>query len=149
MHRLTWPTCWLILACGFALTFAPLAKADPTPLEGNWTATTATRDGKAANDVVGHRLSISGDSFEIKSGDGTLLYAGTIRLHPATKPAAIDFEHNQGDLNGKDWKGIYALDGDTLTVCDNAPNLKKGRPAALEAKKGSGYILITFSRAKP
>jgi ketosteroid isomerase-like protein len=47
------------------------------------------------------------------------------------------------------WKGIYALDGDTLRTCDNAPELDKSRPAAFEAKAGSGYILITFRRAKP
>ena len=41
------------------------------------------------------------------------------------------------------------LDGDTLAICDNAPNLDKGRPAAFEAKSGSGYVLITFKRAKP
>ena len=45
--------------------------------------------------------------------------------------------------------GDYALDGDTLTVCDNAPNLDKGRPAAFEATRGSGYVRITFTRAKP
>ena len=45
--------------------------------------------------------------------------------------------------------GIYALDGDTLTVCDNAPDLDKGRPTAFEATSGSGYVLITFKRAKP
>jgi len=27
--------------------------------------------------------------------------------------------------------------------------LDKGRPAALEAKSGSGYVLITFKRTKP
>ena len=47
------------------------------------------------------------------------------------------------------WKGIYALDSDTLTTCDNAPDPDKGRPAAFEAKAGSGYIFITFRRAKP
>lgn len=52
-------------------------------------------------------------------------------------------------LEGKAWKGIYALAGDTLRVCDNAPNLDKGRPAAFEATRGSGYVLVTFKRAKP
>ena len=47
------------------------------------------------------------------------------------------------------WKGIYALDGDTLMTCDNAPDLAKGRPAAFEAKPGSGCIVITFKRVKP
>ena len=70
-------------------------------------------------------------------------------MDPRATPAAIDFEHTEETLKGKVWKGIYALDGDTLTTCDNAPNLDKGRPAAFEAKSGSGYVLITFERAKP
>ena len=43
-------------------------------------------------------------------------------------------------------KGIYVLDNDTLTICDNAPNLDKGRPLAFEANKASGYVVITFKR---
>jgi len=50
---------------------------------------------------------------------------------------------------GEGWKGIYALDGDTLSMCDNAPNLDEGRPTAFEAKSGSGHVRITFKRAKP
>jgi uncharacterized protein (TIGR03067 family) len=61
----------------------------------------------------------------------------------------IDFEHTEGDVKGKAWKAIYALDGNTLTTCDNAPNLDKGRPTAFEARTGSGHILITFKREKP
>jgi hypothetical protein len=68
-------------------------------------------------------------------------------MDPSAKPAAIDFEHKEGVLKGKAWKGIYALDGDTLTICDNAPNLNKGRPTTFEIKSGSGYVLITFKRA--
>ena len=149
MQRLTWATCWLMLGIGLVLTFAQQAVADPAALQGEWTATKATRDGKAADDVLGHRLSISETNFKIQSSAGAPLYAGTIRLHPDTKPAAIDFEHNEGSLKGRDWKGIYTLDGDTLTICDNAPDMERGRPAAFEAKKGSGYVLIAFTRAKP
>ena len=69
-------------------------------------------------------------------------------MNPKAKPATIDFQQKKGVLNRKAWKGIYAVDGDTLTTCDNAPNLKKGRPAAFEAKSGSGYVLITFKREK-
>jgi uncharacterized protein (TIGR03067 family) len=76
------------------------------------------------------------------------LYAGMIQVDESVMPAAIDFEHTEGGLKGNAWKGIYAQDGDTLTTCDNAPNLEKGRPSAFEAKSGSGYVLITFRRAK-
>jgi uncharacterized protein (TIGR03067 family) len=149
MHRLTSAMCWLILGTGLAIACAQPGEAAQENLQGTWTATKAERDGKAADDVVGHRLSFAGNRFRIESKDLTLLYAGTVRVDPGAKPAAIDFEHSEGDLNGKAWKGIYALDGDTLTICDNAPDLDKGRPAAFDAKTGSGFVLITFERAKP
>jgi uncharacterized protein (TIGR03067 family) len=116
---------------------------------GTWTATQAERDGRAADDVVGNRLSFAGNRFQIQSKDSKLLFAGTFRVDPSAKLAAIDFEHTGGPLEGKLWKGIYSLDGDTLTICDNAANLQKDRPAAFEAKSGSGYVLITFRRVKP
>jgi hypothetical protein len=40
------------------------------------------------------------------------------------------------------------LEGDTLTICDNAPNPRKRRPAAFEVKRASGYVLVTFARAR-
>ena len=149
MHRLTPMMCLLILGTGLVPAFAQPAEEARKKLQGTWTATKAERDGKAAADLVGHRLSFTGNRFRIQSNDGKPLYAGTFRVSARTKPATIDFEHTKGALKGKVWKGIYALDGDTLTTCDNAPNLDKGRPAAFEAKTGAGHVVITFKRAKP
>ena len=116
-------------------------------LQGAWTAAKAERDSKGADDVVGNRLVFIGNRFQIQSKNGKVLYGGTVRVNPNSKPAAIDFEHTEGAAKGKAWKGIYKLEGDTLTICDNAPNLDKERPAAFEAKSQSGYVLITFKRA--
>jgi uncharacterized protein (TIGR03067 family) len=149
MHWLTSAMCWLILGSWLIPAFAQAAEEAQKKLQGSWTATKAERDGKAADDVVGNRLSFAGNRFQIQSKEGKPLYAGTVRVNPSAKPAAIDFEHTEGALKGKVWKGIYALDGDTLTTCDNAPNLDKARPAAFEAKSGSGYVLITFKHSKP
>jgi uncharacterized protein (TIGR03067 family) len=146
MHRLTSAMCWLILGTGLVL--AQPAEQAQKQLEGTWIATKAERDGKAADDVVGHRLFLTGNRFQIQSKDGKPLYAGTVRVDPSAKPAAIDFEHTEGVVKGKAWKGIYGLDGDTLTICDNAPNLDERRPTAFQAKSGSGYVLITFKGAK-
>ena len=146
MQRLAAAMCWLIF--GGVLVFAYAQTADEARLQGSWTAIKAERDGKAAADVVGHRLSFAGNRFEIQSKDGSPLYAGTIRVDQSVMPAAIDFEHTEGPLKGKGWKGIYALDGDTLTTCDNAPNLDRSRPPVFGATSGSGYVLITFRRAK-
>jgi uncharacterized protein (TIGR03067 family) len=149
MRRMTWAVCWLFLGTGLVAAFAQQAEGAQKKLQGTWAATRAERDGKVADDVVGHRLSFTGNRFQIRSEDGKTLYEGTFRVDPRAKPVAIDFEHTGGAMKGKTWKGIYALDVDTLTTCDNGPNLDKGRPAAFEAKSGSGYILITFKRAKP
>ena len=149
MRRMIWTMCGLLLGTGLVPAFAQQAEEALKNLQGTWAATKAERDGKAVDDVVGHRLSFTDNSFQIQSKDGKTLYEGTFRVDAKTKPAAIDFEHTKGSLKGKSWKGIFALDGDTLTTCDNAPNLDKGRPAAFEAKTGSGHVFITFKRAKP
>ena len=146
MRRLIWLFCWLILGTGLADAFAQSAADAQKNLQGTWAATGALQDGNADPGVVGHRLDFSGNRFQIHSRDGKALYAGTFRLDPGTSPAAIDFEHADGTLKGKTWKGIYTLDGDTLTICDNAANLDKGRPTAFGAKSGSGYVLISFER---
>jgi uncharacterized protein (TIGR03067 family) len=126
---------WLTpVLTGCVLAWAQPAEAVQTKLQGTWTATKAERDGKAADDVVGHRLSVTGNRFQIQSQAGKSLYAGALRMHAGAKPTAIDFEHRQGALTGKAWKGIYVLDGDTLTICDNAANLAKTRPAAFAEK---------------
>jgi uncharacterized protein (TIGR03067 family) len=149
MYRLIWAMSGLILVSALVTAaFAQPAQEAQKQLQGAWTATQAERDGKPADDVVGHRLSFTGNRFQIQSKDGKLLYTGTVRMDPSAKPAAIDFTHTDGTLKGKAWKGIYALEGDTLKICDNAPDLDKGRPAAFEAKSGSGYVLVTFKRAK-
>src|SRR5688500_9627858 len=112
MHPLTSAMCWVILGTWLVLAFAQPAEEAQKHLQGTWTAAQAERDGSAADDVVGHRLSFTGNRFQIQSRDGKPLNAGTVRVDPSAKPTAIDFEHTEGALQGKVWKGIYALDGD-------------------------------------
>ena len=149
MSRLSSAFCRLMIGIGLALVFTLPVGAAEMDMQGTWTATNAERDGKAAADLVGHRLSFAGDGFELVSKDGEPLYAGTVRVDAHAVPAAIDFEHTKGELKGKAWMGIYSLEGDKLTICDNAPDLTKQRPAAFAACGGSGYVLVTFERAKP
>lgn len=144
MQRLT--AIFLLLA---SILFGAQPAAAQATLQGDWTATKAERDGKSAEDVLGNRLSFSGTRFEIRSKDDRTLFAGTFRTNSKVKPAAIDFVHAEGSLKGNAWKGIYTLTGDALTIIDNAPDIAKPRPAAFAAKGGSGYVLITFMRAKP
>ena len=141
--------CLLVLGTGLTPAVAQQAGTAEKKLQGTWTATKAERDGTAADEVVGHRLSFTDDRFRIESKDGKVLYSGTVQVASKAKPAAIDLHHADGELKGKAWRGIYAVKGDTLKICDNAPNPDKARPTALATKPGSGYVFITFKRAKP
>ena len=60
--RLISVMCGLILATLFLACAGPVAAQ--TTLQGSWTATKAERDGKPADDVVGHRLTFTSDRFE-------------------------------------------------------------------------------------
>jgi uncharacterized protein (TIGR03067 family) len=140
----------LAIVAWAALAFvAPPAFAAAGTLEGTWISTKAEREGVPAADVVGHRLSVAGESFQIHSSEGELLYGGTIESDAEAKPSTIDFQHSQGSLDGQLWMGIYQLDGDTLTIIDNAPDIGKARPTAFETSPGDGYVLVTFERSKP
>ena len=87
MHRLISAICaGVILGTGLVLAFAQPADDAQQKLQGAWTATKAERDGNAADDVVGHRLSFTDNRFQIMSKDGKPVYAGIIRVNPSAKP---------------------------------------------------------------
>ncbi len=119
---------------------------DSGAIQGAWTVVSAERDAKPTTEVAGHRLTLSGDTFTIQH-DGHTLYRGTYSVDGSRKPVSIDFLHTEASLKGKTWKGIYRLDGDRLSICDNAPDMAKPRPTQFSTKAGSGYICIVFRRA--
>src|SRR5262249_58430595 len=59
MRRMTWSMCCLILGTGLVPAFAHRAEEAQKKLQGTWAATKAERDGKAADVVVAHRLSLA------------------------------------------------------------------------------------------
>jgi uncharacterized protein (TIGR03067 family) len=65
----------------------------------------------------------------------------------SASPGAIDFKHTAHSSRGKTWRGIYKIDGDTLTICDNAAELQKSRPTSFATEPDSGLVLVVFQRA--
>ena len=132
-----------LLVAGFGVD----ALAQPAgKLDGAWTAVSAERNGKPADELKGHRLTFAGDTFVIER-DGKTIYKGTFKTDPAKKPAQIDFQNTEGEAKGKTWRGIYRLEGDTLKTVDNAPDTTKPRPARFATKPDSGHVMLTFTRA--
>jgi len=133
----------LVLSTGGLANTVP---AQPrAKLDGTWTAVSAERNGKPADEIKGHRLTFAGDTFVIER-EGKTLYKGTFKTDPAKKPAHIDFIQTEGQDKGKTWRGIYLLEGDTLRTNDNAPDVSKPRPTQFTTKPDSGYVLVVFKR---
>jgi uncharacterized protein (TIGR03067 family) len=119
---------------------------DPARLEGGWTAVRAERDAREAAEIVGHLLRFEGHTFSIRE-KGVTIYEGTFGVDSSASPRAIDFKHTGESSRGKTWRGIYRIDGDTLTICDNAAGVRKSRPTSFDTKPNSGRVLVVFQRA--
>ena len=129
------------------LVAIPVSAAETSPgmgrLVGTWIALQAQRDGAPDPDALGHRLTFAANRFTIEA-KGKLLYAGTYTLDPAAEPARIDFRHDEGEVKGAVWEGIYRLEGEGLVICDDAFDPKRERPTQFTTSPSSGHVLITF-----
>lgn len=77
---------------------------------------------------------ISGTDVQSKRTLG----AGTFKLD--TEKHTIDNKGNEGPTNGKNFMGIYELDGDTLKWASNNGN--GGRPSELKHKPRESFLMI-------
>ena len=130
--------CWVFMMAGQSM-------AQQSDLAGAWTATAAERDGAAAPELVGNRIEFLGDRFSIAKA-GAVLFAGHVSIAPQAVPATIDFTIEEGAAKGQSWSGIFKVENGTLTICDNAPDMKAKRPSSFVAPKGSGHVCLQFRR---
>jgi uncharacterized protein (TIGR03067 family) len=78
------------------------------------------------------------------SSEGKIAFDQLLRLDPTQSPKAIDFFDTD---RGRFWRGIYSLQGDTLTVCDR--NFENGeRPKEFISRPGSRLVLFVLKRVK-
>ena len=68
-----------------------------------------------------------------------------VRIGSEIAPA-IDFVQSETKPLAGTWRGIYRLDGNRLTTCDNAYDMAKPRPKDFDACAAAGYVLIRFTR---
>ena len=74
--------------------------AEPSELLGSWVAKAATRNGRPADDVLGHRLVCQKASFEIRNKEGDLLFHGTYLLQTDQQPATGRFQTRRRNAGG-------------------------------------------------
>jgi uncharacterized protein (TIGR03067 family) len=69
-----------------------------------------------------------------------------IKLDASKTPKAIDIRVVRKCEKTEEFKGIYAIEENRLTLCIDLEG--KGRPTAFESKAGSGHRLLTVERLK-
>ena len=120
------------------------AKKEEDKLQGEWTMVSMeTRGAKhSEDDVKKYTLTIKGDEWTVMKG----LSPGagrTFKIDPSKDPKTLDLTIklvNQERVS----KGIYKLDGDTLTICRTEENGERPKEFKTTAESG---ILVVWKRA--
>ena len=117
-------------------------KEDLKKLQGQWTVKTMRFDGKDA------KIDNASSTWTIK--DNKI----TSDTHPSHMVFQLDAGKSPKIMDGHHFifkemsafKAIYAIEGHTLTLCFDPTG--KVYPSSFESKAGSGFNLITLTRAK-
>jgi uncharacterized protein (TIGR03067 family) len=142
-----WTKCAGAAAIGLALAAVSNVSDAQTALSGAWVAVGATRAGNEDRALVGHLLRFEDGRFQITK-DGKLIFGGRFEADPGATPPTVDFHQTETPTLAGVWRGIFALDGDSLNICDNAYDLAKPRPRTFDDCAAPGYVTLRFMRAK-
>ncbi|HEX3148414.1 MAG TPA: TIGR03067 domain-containing protein [Gemmataceae bacterium] len=108
-------------------------KAELEKFQGTWQLVSVETEGQApSEDVIKTiRVVITGNKHTVHVGDQVAAKEIPFTLDPAKKPK----ENTDTLPDGKEIKGIYELDGDTLKSCVAPPG--KDRPTEFKGKGGN------------
>jgi uncharacterized protein (TIGR03067 family) len=140
----------MFLFCVLAILVAGCAQfaGDSTGdarLVGEWRCVSATVDGRALPEatVSALRLKLTDTRYVTTKGDEKL-FDSTYRLDRRKTPAQIFMLGNEGELTGKEARGIYEIDGERLRICYTMPG--EPAPTAFESTPGSKAQFIVWRR---
>jgi uncharacterized protein (TIGR03067 family) len=119
---------------------------DLKKLQGTWQQIACEVDGVANPPEeygVQPIVTISGNAFEVRHSDGTVVIKGTFSLDPLRDPKAMDWTDTYGADAGKTFPAIYCFAADTFTFC--AADEDRERPRSFHTE--AGQVLRVHKRA--
>lgn len=139
----------LVLAVVVLCLAAADDKKDQDKLQGTWVTVTAVQGGKkldpAADKNYPRKIVFEGDKVSVHLQEAE--HKGSFKLGMEGQVATIDLIPADPMKQDRVMKGIYKLEGDTLTICVDEDR-EAGRPKDFVSKDGSRQILVTFKREK-
>jgi uncharacterized protein (TIGR03067 family) len=122
------------------------ADADIAQMQGQWEIVQSIEHGKAlsAADLEDQVLLIDGRIIRVREGEKAYdLFE--LKVYPQLKPKGVDFRFLFGKKKDVINRGIYKLEGRTLTFCIEENN-SLGRPSSFTSEKDSERKVIVLKK---
>ena len=126
------------------------AKRDSQSIVGEWVGEKAVSEGmEKPVPEGGVTMTFTADGkFLVREGKRERAEEGTYKADAKKDPAEIDIMPLSEKAGRGTIRGIFKVEGDTLTLCFTVGKDDASRPAKFESPAGSGAMLITLGRAK-
>lgn len=125
----------------------PKSEADKAKLQGNWRMTSMDLGFKLIKreeNLAGWKGTFEADTFFKGDRSGQIGHSDSkFKLDATRDPKRITLYDDGGKLI---FRGIYILDGDTLTMCMNGDGNSVCRPEEFVTKKGQAVVMMTYKR---
>ena len=142
----------LLVTAATALVPAAWAQADKaerSKLEGTWEGWLVDGDGsqKGQQRQRISELVITATEIRAKDGGNRSMGTGSYRLGGSGAARTIDNTGTGGPTMGKNFMGIYRLDGNTLRWCSGNDKART-RPTDFRTNTGNSHFLMILTRKK-